>query len=98
MTGAIPNFQAAAGGSPIHQARQKERARKAAEAKGRNTSEDDSVEFSEVEHADAVREAEHATSEEAREDHTEHRVGYDARGGMPGPYSGKRPPRIDVEG
>ena len=95
MTGAIPNFQAAAAGSPIHQARQKERARKAAEAKGRGNSPDDSVEFSEVEQIDAVREAGDAASEETREDHEEHSVGYGPRGGSRG---GPRKPRIDLEG
>ncbi|MFG0305885.1 MAG: hypothetical protein ACF8Q5_06690 [Phycisphaerales bacterium JB040] len=95
MTGAIPNFQASVSGSPLQAARQKERARKAAQAKANPRSADDSFELTEqVEHVDAVRETEHATSEETREDHQEHAAGYDAAGG-----SKKRAaPRIDLEG
>ena len=96
MTGAIPNFQASVSGSPLHAARQKERARKAAQAKGRNASGNDSFELTEVEHTDAVREAQDAASEETREDHTEHRVGYDPRGNTP--PTKPTPSHIDLKG
>lgn len=93
MTGAIPNFQASVAGSPLQAAQRKERIRKAAETRTARSA-DDSVELTEVEMVDAVRETEDATSEETLEDHQQHAAGYNANGG-------KKPstrPHIDLRG
>jgi len=93
MTGAIPNFQASVAGSPLHAARRKERVRQATQARTPRES-DDSVELTEVELVDAVRETEDATSEETKEDHQQHAAGYNANGGKK-PVTG---PNIDLKG